>query len=520
MPVIREYNQQTRGLGPVDGPKYSAEMLGGAAGDAMTKLGGAVQDAGELVAKRIDQQNTSDITAKITKANADLAIKLQNTIRTAKPGDTKPFEDYQKEAEETLGKIGEEARTSGARAFYQEASGRIKANLAQTSANGMAELAGIKAITDYRETQNNLTSAAMADPSSVQLQRDMNKATIENLVQSGSLPREKAIELEAQGEAQLSKAALRGWTQLNPDYAKKKLASGEFDSTLGADGKAQMLGEIDQAVRAKEIEAERRMREQERIVKLQQEKTQNSFLQSMVDKNLTAKDILNSNLEAFGSGSKEQFLNMLKVANSPDEKLKDDPATTIALFNRIHLPDGDPNKITNDADLNSYFGNGVSMTTLQKLRDEVQGQNTEQGRIDAEMKRQVFEIAKGKLTRSNPLTGFKDPIGDEQMAKFQAWFLETYRTERANGKTAASLLNPTSPEYLGKQIGSYTRTPQQMLRDMVPKKPTGDGGLAVTPSVPTAGAANSTFIAPPKPKKPSRKPGESAADYISRTKGM
>lgn len=520
MPVIREYQSQTRTPGAVNGPAYSAEQFGAAQGRALEGAGQAISGVAEVVAKKLDQQNTSDVTAKLTKANADLAIDLQNTIRSAIPGDEKAFEEYNKRAEETIAKIGEEASTAGARSFFTEASVRIKSQLSKTAADGQAELAGIKAVSDYTQTQNNLSAATMADPSSLLLQRELHKQNIENLVNSGQLPRDKAIQLQLQGDQQLSKAAMRGWTALNPDYAKQKLKSGEFDSTLGADGKAQMLGEIDQAVRAKEIEQERRMREQERVTKMQQQKTQNNFLSAMVNGGLSTKDVLNSNLEAFGSGSKEQFLNMLKVANSPDEKLKTDANTMISLYNRIHLPDGDPKKLMDENELNNYFGRGLSFADLNRLRDEIQGTQTEAGKIEADMKRGVMDIARGKLTKSNPLTGFRDPLGDEQMQRFQSYFLDEYKAQRAAGKTANALLNPDSPDYLGKSISTFTRTNQQIMKDLAPKRtqPAG-GGLAVTPGTAPAGATPTTYKAPPPPVVSPRMEGESAAAYLKRIKG-
>lgn len=520
MGVIREYQSQTRAPGALQGPAYSGQQFGAAQGEQLANLGEAVSGAADVVAKRIDQQTTSDVTAKITKANADLAIDLQNTIRTAQPGDTKAFEDYQKRVDETIDKIGEEAGTISSRAFFQEASAKIKGQLAKTAADGQAELAGIKAVQDYTVTQNSLSAATMADPSSLGLQRELHMKNIENLVASGQLPREKALQLQTQGDQQLSKAAMRGWIELNPDYAKQKLKSGEFDATLGADGKAQMFGEADQAIRAKEIEAERRAREQEKIVKQQQQKTQNDFLSAMQNGGLTTKQVLNSNLEAFGSGSKEQFLNMLKMKNSPEERLKTDPGTMISLYNRIHLPDGDPNKLLDENELNGFFGRGLSFQDLNRLRDEIQGTQTEAGKMEADMKKQVMEIARGKLTKSNPLTGIKDPIGDENMARFQVFFMEEFKAQRAKGKTASELLNPDSPDYLGKSISTYVRTPQQIMKDLVPKRsqPAG-GGLAASPSTSTAGAATKTYQPPPPPAAKPRMEGESAAAYLKRMKG-
>lgn len=516
MPVIREYQPQTRAPGPISQVEHSADMYGAAEARATAQLGQAVMNTGELMAKRIDQQNTSDVTAKLTKANADLAIDLQNTIRTAQPGDQKPFEEYAKRVEETIGAVGDEANTISARQFYQEASARIKGQLSTTAAQGQAELAGIKAVTDYTDTINSLSTATMADPSSVQLQRDLHKQAIENLVKTGQLPRDKAIQLEQRGELDLAKAAMRGWIQLNPEYAREKLKQGAFDKELGADGKAQMFGEVEQAVRAKEIEAERAERLAERALKKQQQTTQNDFLQAMVDGKLDSKTILNSNLDAFGSGSKEQFLNMLKMANSPEAKLKTDPDTMIHLYTRIHLPDGDPNKLMDENELNGYFGRGLSLTDLNHLRDEMQGRQTEAGQIENDMKKAVIDIAKGQLTKSNPLTGFKDPIGDEQMQRWMVQFMAEYKQQRGAGVPAKDLLNPDSPQYLGKTIAQYKRTNQQIMRDLAPRRAQAPNtGLTSTLNPTTA----PVYAAPPKPAPKPRQPGESAADYLKRIKG-
>lgn len=519
MPVIREYQQKTDVPGPINRPAYSADQFGAQQGRALEAAGGAVMGAADVMAKRLDQENTSDVTQKLTKANADLAIDLQETIRKAEPGDKTAFEEYNKRVEETIGKIGEDASTVSARAFFGEASVRIKGQLSKTAYDGQAELSGIKAVSDYTNTVNNLSAATMADPSSVGLQRELHKQAIENLVATGQLPRAKALELERQGDTSLAKASVRGWIGLNPDYAKQKLKSGEFDAQLGAEGKLQLLGEVDQAVRGKEIDAERRRQEQERVVKKQQQQTQNDFLAKLVDGDVSAKDILNSNLEAFGSGSKEQFLQLMKARNSPEEKLKTDPTTMITLFNRINLPDGDPNKLVDENELNKYVGNGLSFPDLNRLRDEMQGTQTEAGKIEADLKRQVFEIAKGKLTKSNPLTGFRDPIGDENMQKFMVGFFEEYKAQRAKGKSARELLTPGNEFYIGKNIDSFVRTPQQIMRDLAPKRARPQtNGLADLMKPQTNEAGAKTFTAPPKAEPLPRQPGESPADYLKRTK--
>lgn len=530
MPVIREYRQQTSAPGPISQKEHTAGMYGAAEGEALTRAGQAVSNVGETIAKRLDQQNTSDVTAKLTKANADLSIKLQKTIRETTPGDTKPFELYQQHVDDVLGKIGEEANTASAREFYAEASVRIKGQLQQTSAAGQAELAGVKAVTDYTDTLNSLTATAMADPSSVNLQRDLNRAAIANLVKTGGLPAHKAMELEKAGDSAIAKGTMRGWIEKNPTYAREKLKSGEFDNELGAEGKNQMLGEIDQAERALEIAKEKRLRDAERVTKQKQQQTQNDFLVALTENNLDTKTILNSNLEAFGSGSKEQFLQMLKAAN--EKELKTDPAVMVSLFERINLPDGDPKKIVDENDLNDYvIRRQLSFSDLDRLRGELQGKGTAQGQIENDMRKQIMDLARSKLTKANPMLGIKDPVGDEQMAKFMAYFFDEYKAQRAAGVPARKLLDPNADEYLGKGIAQFQRDRKQIIRDLVPRRTNAPGsGLAVAPNTEGASAStlptdtpgnppSPTYKAPAPKAPPPRLPGEKPDVYLKRIKG-
>lgn len=504
MPVIREYRPQQGAPGPVQRDLVTPEQLGAAEGRAMQNLGGALMETGDLISRRVEQENTSDVNARVAEANAALSLELQETIRTAEPGDKEVFAQYNQKVDDTLSKIGEEASTPAARQFHAEASIRIKQQLKGTAASGQAQLAGVKAVDDYRKTINGLSAAAMADPSSLQLQMDLHSASIDNLVATGQLPASKAMELKSEGESSLARSTIRGWATLNPEYAKQKLDSGEFNDLLGAEGKLQMYSAVEQEIRGREADRERIARAQKEALSKQQTSTQNEFLVKLNSNELTFEEISNSNLDPFGSGSKEQFIQMMKTRNDPEARLKTDGGTFVNLFTRINLPDGDPKKIVDENELNKYVGNGLSFPDLNRLRDEMQGKQTEAGKIESQLKNQVMDIAKGQLTKSNPLTGFRDPIGDEQMQRFMVYFLDEYSKKRKAGKTSQELLSPDSPDYLGKAISQYQRTPVQIMRDMAPKRsvPVDAAGVPVT-----------------TPVQPPRQQGESAAAYLKRTKG-
>jgi len=520
MPVIKTYEPQIRTAGgPQEFQKVSADDFGAASGRALANVGQAVGNLGEVIAKREEQQEVSDINAKMAKANADLSGKLQTIISTTQPGDNKPFEEYEKEVEDTLNKLGEGVSSFGAKSFYAENAARIKGQMFQSSTKGRAELAGIKAVQDFTTAQNNFSLAAMNDPSSLALQKELNNKGVDALVASGQLPAHKGFELKAESEKKISQAAMRGWIDLDPDYAEQKLKSGEFSSVFGPDLMKQMEGEIKQAKNAALVEQERVRREQERVLKEQQTQTQNKFLSDMTQGKLTTKQILNSNLEAFGSGSKEQFINMIKARNEGRE-LKDNSSVAIDVYRRIHLPDGDPNKIIDENDLNQYMGNGLSLSTIQKYREEIQGKGTAEGKAIHDMKGQLFKVAEGSLVKANSF-GLKDPAGEENLLRFQADFEEAYKEGIKQGLSKREMLTPGSKNYLGNMITNYKKDSKQIMQEQakamrwrapIKKEAVLGSSGKLEPS--TTGQSDA-----PSTAKPKRNPGESAVDYMKRIKG-
>lgn len=510
MPVIREYNRQFSATGPIETRMRTGDDFGGREARALGQVGQGLQKAGDVLYKRAEQHELSELNAKLSKAQADNAIDFENLVRTAEPGDKNIFEEFNKKADERLNKIGENLSTGAGRNYFRTAAAKIKGQIVVNAAQTQADLDGEKAVIDYTSSKNDLSASLVSDPSSLNLARDLHNQGLDNLVAAGYLPAKEAAKLKQTGDRDLVKSSIRGWIKLDPGFAKEKIASGEFDTELGGDGKIQMLAEVEQAVRAKEVDLERRKRRQQELLQAEQEQTQNEFLKAMSEGNLTTDQILSSNLEAFGSGSKDQFIRMLKAENENGGKLKTSAGTFIALFDRINLPEGDPNKITDESDLNEYLGRGLSYTDLTKLRQEITGNKTEKGRVENNLKKQLFQIAKGQLTKSNDMLGIKDPEGDENMLMFQIFAYDQIEQYRKEGKPIRDLLNPDSKDYLGNYISNYRRTLQEIMRAQM-------RSLLPTPgrTLQKRLDANSD-----EPVRRRRKPGESVADYMKYLQGL
>lgn len=503
MPEIKEYNLRVAPVGPTDVRRATGADFGSEVGEGVQKLGAATSELNNSLYKAKTNSEISDVSAEMAKTHAELSAEYQKQLQD---GSLK-VEDFSKLVKERTDAVGELANTPEARQYFQRSAATLNGHFLETATIGQAHLTGEKSKNNFAIGVNASTTALLSDPSSFNTTLKLHSDTIDNLVASGQLPAIKADELKLETQNSLAKSALQGWINLNPAIAKQQLASGQWDKYLGTQNvtggqvKEQMIASANQAERAKEIEDERLQRAHEKIVKQQQQDTQNDFLDRMSQGTLSSKDILGSNLDPFGSGSKEQFLQLLKTSQS--EKIKTDPSTFTDIFNRVHLPASDPNAINDENILNGYLGKGLTLDDIKNLRKEMQDKGTQAGDIEGQLKKGLTDIAQGKLTKSNPLTKFKDPIGDANYQRWLSDFLTNYNEQKKKGKTPQELLNPDSPDYMGKTIDRYVRSQTDVIKDTV--------RALQRPGTQKAGPVPVNVV-PPAP----RQPGETPDAYLNR----
>lgn len=246
----------------------------------------------------------------------------------------------------------------------------------------------------------------------------------------------------------------------------------------------------EQNIRADMVAQQQSAANADKQLKAQQDSTMNGMLDKMIDGKLTVQDVRNDRTLTFSQ--REQVLNGL---NSQSNKIdKTDPGMFSAVFDRIHAPDGDPNKITDPDDLNKYMGQGIGFADLQKLRGELAGKGTP----EIEQKKDFLTQAKGMISGSSMIA--KDPEGDRQYYNFQAAFQQKYDAAKKAGKDWTTLLDPSSKDYMGTMINQYIRSPQQQITDQARR-------MAGGASMPQGAAV----------VMPVRKQGESVAAYLNRT---
>lgn len=248
---------------------------------------------------------------------------------------------------------------------------------------------------------------------------------------------------------------------------------------------------------------------------------QNDLLAKAAKHTLTSADVLASPLKPFGSGSKDEFLNMLRTGAN---ETPDDPATQQDLFNRIHLPDGDPNKITDPNVLNQYFGHGINKwATLGNLRDEVTMRGTPEGKIESDLKANLYGIARASLVKAGPFPGMmdqNDAAGRQDLQRWQAWFEKAYADGRKKGISSDELLMPGNKNYLGDQVQILRFKTSDLDKNTQAATAQDRAYATLYPARPGGGAAKPATASPdakPAPAAPAKRmPGESPEAFLKR----
>lgn len=194
--------------------------------------------------------------------------------------------------------------------------------------------------------------------------------------------------------------------------------------------------------------------DQDRALRLQREQdtaaakqTQNDFLGKLYSNKLTSDDVLNSNLPAFGEGSKQEFLGLIRKG----------PNTGNPMLHQQLYMDALNNKITDPSQLVPYIQqpNGLSTEEAQNLSGVLEKKR------DQVVK--TFDIgAKTQITGRGEF--MPDPEGDAQFSKF-LFAQDNLLAEGAKkGLTPSDLLDPTSKNYVGDRlVSTYRRSMDERI---------------------------------------------------------
>lgn len=181
----------------------------------------------------------------------------------------------------------------------------------------------------------------------------------------------------------------------------------------------------------------------------------------------TAQDILNN--PTLTREARERQFKLKSEAVGGDKADKTYGPGFYDAYQKVHADTSDPSRITDPGQLYSRVGPHGDLTVagVDKLTQEIQGSRTPEGVAQSEMMKQFLANAKSQITGTDEGLHLKDPKGDELFLKFQAQAFPAFDAGKKAGKTAVQLLNPDSPDYIGKAIAGFKRPPDQWFSDTI-----------------------------------------------------
>lgn len=493
MPRIQDYST----------PQYSAPSNAiesasglaqpGAVGRSIKGLGENVSDVADVVYRRKAQEETTDLNAKFAEARNEWATIVDEETRNG----TVDSQKINERLRDYVNGLDQDISTYEGRHMFDKESARLTSSVTRSAARGQAAVAGAKAENSWKTALANNSSALMGDPSQFD---DILGSTIENIdlqVQSGAIPAAVAEKFKRQTGQELAKGALRGWADLNPDLAQKKLDS--YDKFWDSDVKAQMQGYIDQKQRAREVDAQRAERLDKEAQKKRAELWEQQSLNKLVKNEVTADDVVKSN--ALSADQKKEWLRLVKQRQ--EDTNQDNPAVKNELFRRIYLPDDDPKAIRDIYQISQYVGRGISVEGFNSLSSQIN--KSPEGKAIRDNRRQLMDYASARLVKKNSL-GMADPRGEELLSAFMADLQEAEQQFRKEGKNTADLYNPRSRDYFGNSLDKYRRTQKDIMQETIQEMRRVNNSKEID------------FTRPKTVANP-RREGESIDDYLKRSRG-
>lgn len=194
--------------------------------------------------------------------------------------------------------------------------------------------------------------------------------------------------------------------------------------------------------------------------------------------------------------------------------------------NRINLPAGDPNRITDPGQITPLIAHGLSYTDSQRLITEMRDLNSPSTNPFLKQVNGIKQTAQKMLTGSMNNVTIQHPEAAQEAAyRFGFALDQQIAAMQKAGKDPRSLLDPSSPDYalLPSRVMSYMPTEAQIVarqaRGMNPGTPASTAPTpAAPPAQPSTGRPGGVQLTPSAAAR-QRRPGESPAAYLARING-
>lgn len=436
---------------------FTAEQFGAAQGRALQDLGGSVGQLGGALQQRKTQREISTLNSELTKAQSELTVQWRETLRNADPEDDEVASRFMKEQVQTrLGAIKGSVSTGESRRHFDRLSSALNANFLVTTDAGRASLAETKAVSDFETSLNSLNDSVSADPLSFNTTIPMISLTLDGFQQSGGLSSDTRIKLETAAVRSAARVSARGLINQSPETAKELIDSGFYSEHITGEDKAQLLGFADSAIKSRDAAAERMKKaaaEARALDTVTRAINPDGSINTEELPVLQAENFFDPDADLTTAKETARFIDWLGT-DAASTKINS-PAVQNDLLRRASSQDLDVTEAM------SFVGRGIDHSFLtNQLIPTIKRSASAEGRtantrLDAHFKR-VDTV----LGLSGSFFSLPNPQATAAKADYQAAKTLEFQQGLEAGKTPSQLLDPGSPDFIGKDLDTFIPSSQ------------------------------------------------------------
>ncbi len=496
MAEIPRYERTRRPARTGRGPRLPIEQPSG----GTRALSEAFGFLGQLAAKRDESEAVSFASRVSAEAARHFSIRLPEAQRQAPEGAAGFAGAMDVEIQEYVADALKAAPSDLAREMAGERLSKFQVELFEGAVTFEAAAGRNKYLVDFDRGLDALSVAAFNDPGGSGKYLAQARGDLVAADDTWMLPNDVS-ERRSRLAPAIATAAVKGLIATEPRAAVAALDGGVFDAGLDAVIKAALKKSATEAVDAIERESKAAVKAAEAAAKKAKKEaraaTQNDYLARLKDpgqKPPSVREILASNLEPVGQGSKKTFVDLIEKKLQGEDLNFTDPR--VYRDRQEKIANGE---ITDSRALLADIGNGLSITDYERLEGDIEKARTVKGKAELALKEQALDRGRRRLTTTDNFLGIKDPEGEDRIDAFRRDLEDALQDGEMAGKTWKDMTDPRHPDFItDKLIELYEEGPREMLRRQV-RTFAGEAGEA-------AGDAPDL-----------RKPGETIAEWRKRT---
>lgn len=441
---------------PISTPKlpdtiFTAASQGATAAAANAQLADKAVQFGAALEQRRTQREISQMNAEFAKAQAELTVQWQETLRTADPNDPEVASRFRNEVvQPRIESLQDFANTSEGKAYYQRASAGLGAGFLVTTEAGQASLEETAAVQNWEVSLNQMGDAVAADPASFDSTLAMIDIQVEGLVQANGLSREKALVLQTEARTQTALNAATGLIRQNPEQAKVMIESGLYSEYISGSQKNTLLGMADTQLRAQEAARKAALEEAA-------ERSQVAIMKAAIneDGSINAAALPGLQGEILRDPTLAQdpaalratinFLDQLVEDENSGNPAKTDPAVFDGFMARAALPPGDPRRPRREEVL-MRVGDGLSKDDARFIINDMIGEKgSDREVVGNDLRNDSMRNARTILTGSANLEFVEDPGKVLNYNRFQHFARVMEVKLRDDGLSPTEIWAPDGP---------------------------------------------------------------------------